>query len=284
MKNTLIASMAAFIILSSCEKPGRDVIFAINNSLEFGIDDISLYDSSAHVLYLKRSHSVLNDIENGSFAFYDRGEQVLSGLFWPLYLSSIPSSPVIMSCPLFLQPFALRIDTWVPSDRFLINNDRMTGLMNRNGLLHSGLAVTAAPPVISGAEMSFALTVTNMDESGLLILDPGKTGPGLFRYFTNGLHLYDPDNGSEVFADNTPHVAPDPWNSWRMEWLTELDPGESKTFTFTYSPGTMPASGEYKVVFDFPGLSYQVSADDLYQGESRIWLGDILFSQKMTIL
>jgi hypothetical protein len=284
MKNSLIAGMAALAILTSCEKPGRDVIFAINDNLEFRISDISLYDSSANILYLKRSHSELDDIESGSFAFYDRGEPVMSGSFWPGYRSSSPTCPVVMTCPLSLQTFALKFETWFSSDRSEINNDRLTDLMRRNGLLHSGLSVTATAPVISGAQMSFTFTVSNKDDSGLLILDPEKTGPGLFRYFTNGLYLYNPDNGNEVFADNIPHVAPDPWNSWSMDWLTELEPGESRTFTFTYTPVTMPAPGEYKVMFRFPGLSHQVSEGDLYQGESRIWLGGILFCHEMTIL
>lgn len=282
MRNSLFIGLLFLAGLTSCEKYGRDVIFVINN-LEFTADDISLYDSSAHILYLKKSHGGLRDIEDGTFAFYDRGEPVLSGIVWPAYLSSSPSTPVIMSCPFMLQSYALKIETWGNPAPSLINNARLTRLLNRNGLLRSGLAVTAEAPVISGSELTFALTVTNMDETALLIIDPGKTGPGLFRYFTNGLYLYDPVNNSEVFADNIPHVAPDPWNSWSTEWLTKLEPGEATTFTFSYTLSAIPAPGQYKVIFGYPGLSHQVSEGDLYQGTSRIWLGNVLFSRLMTV-
>jgi hypothetical protein len=106
--------------------------------------------------------------------------------------------------------------------------------------------------------MSFTLTVTNNDESVLLILDPAKTGQG-------------------------PHTAPQPFNSWSTSWLTGIQPGESMSFTFNYTLTTVPAPGEYRVVFLFPGLSYQISSDDLYQGSSRIWLGHVMFSQVMSI-
>ena len=275
--------MLALVILTSCEKYGRNVILVINDDIEFTADDISLYDSSTHIVYLKRTHGELEDIEKGSFGFYDRGKAVLTGSIWPAYMSSMPATPFIMSSPFMFEGFALRIETWGSNDEGLINNPELTALMNRHGLLHSGLAVTAAPPAITGSEMSFVLTVTNMDESDLLILDPEKTGPGLFRYFSNGLYLLDPDDNSEEFADNIPHTAPDPWDSWSMDWLTELGPGESETFTFTYTLATVPAAGEYRVVFNFPGLSYQVSADELYHGSSRIWLGHVLFSQIMAV-
>ena len=283
MKNSLLAGMAALVILASCSKYDRDVILVINDDLEFRADDISLYDSSTHIHYLKRTHSELEDIETGSFGFYDRGRAVLTGTIWPAHMSSMPSTPFIMTSPFMYQSFAIRIDTWGNNDQALINNAEMTALMNRHGLLHSGLALTAVAPVISGSEMSFTMTVTNMDESDLLILDPEKTGSGLFKYFSNGLYLYDPDDNSEVFADNIAHQVPDPWNSWSTDWLTKLGPGESKTFIFSYTLTTIPAAGQYRVVFEFPGLSYQVSADELYQGSSRIWLGDVLFSQVMTV-
>lgn len=275
--------MMALVILTACEKYGRNVILVLNDDIEFTADDISLYDSSTHIVYLKRNHDELEDIEKGSFGFYDRGEAVLTGSIWPAYMSSMPSTPAIMTSPFMFQSFAIRIDTWGNIDRGVINNPEMTALMNRHGLLHSGLAVTAVAPVITGSEMSFTMTVTNMDESDLLILDPEKTGSGLFRYFSNGLYLLDPEDNSEVFADNLPHQVPDPWDSWSMDWLTELGPGESKTFIFNYTLTTVPAAGEYQVVFKFPGLSYQVSADELYQGSSRIWLGDVIFSQVMTV-
>lgn len=282
MRNSLFIGLMVLASLTSCEKYNRDVIFVLND-IEFRAEDISLYDSSTHILYLKGSHSELEDVETGTFGFYDRGKAVLTGSIQPGYSSFMPSTPVIMSSPFMFQSFALRIEILGFNNQSVINNPGMMSLLKRYGLLHSGLAVTADPPEISGTEMSFTLTVTNNDESALLILDPAKTGEGLFRYFSNGLYLIDPLNNNEVFADNIPHTAPEPFNSWSTSWLTGIQPGESRSFTFNYTLTTVPAPGEYRVVFVFPGLSYQISSDDLYQGSARIWLGHVLFSQIMTI-
>lgn len=283
MKNYLIAGMTALVILTSCEKIDRDAVFVINGKTEFTADDISLYDTSAHILYLKRNHSEFEKIGRGTFAFYDKGEPVFSGEFWPGYLSSMPVGPVIMTAPLALQKHALKIEVWSRELSPELNNSRLTALLNRNNLLHSGLAVSSVSASVSGSELVFSFTLTNMDQTDLLILDPAKTGPGLFRYFTNGLSLYNPENNNKVFADNIQHSTPEPWNSWSKEWLTLLGAGESKEFTFSYTPGTPLQPGEYKASFEYPGLSYQVGLDELFQDGARVWLGEIGINEIITI-
>lgn len=284
MKISFVAGMVALVILTSCEKVGRDAIFVINGKTAFTADDISLYDTSAHILYLKQNHSELDNLEKGTFAFYDRGEAVFSGELWPAYLSSSPSGPVIMTAPLALQQHALKIQSWTQEQGSMLNNSRLTDLLNRNNLLHSGLAVSSVSASVAGSELAFSFTLTNMDQTGLLILDPEKTGPGLFRYFTNGLYLYDTENNNEVFADNIQHLTPEPWNSWNIEWLTALGAGQSKGFTFTYTLSAPLQPGEYRALFEYPGLSFQVARDELFQNGARVWLGEIRVSTILTII
>jgi hypothetical protein len=283
MKNSLIAGLLTLIVLTSCEKIGRDAVFVINGKTEFTADDISFYDTSAHILYLKRNHSEFEDLERGSFAFYDRGEPVFSGEFWPGYLSYSPTGPVIMTFPLRLQKYALKIESWFDFQGSSLNNSKLTALLNRNNLLHSGLAVSSVSASVAGSELIFSFTLTNMDQTDLLILDPEKTGPGLFRYFTNGLHLYYPDSNDELFADNIQHSTPEPWNSWSIDWLTRLGAGESKEFTFEYTPETAVQPGEYRASFGYPGLSSQVGLEELFQDGARVWLGGLGINETVTI-
>ena len=283
MKNSLIAGLLTLIVLTSCEKIGRDAVFVINGKTEFTADDISFYDTSAHILYLKRNHSEFEDLERGSFAFYDRGEPVFSGEFWPGYLSYSPTGPVIMTFPLRLQKYALKIESWFDFQGSSLNNSKLTALLNRNNLLHSGLAVSSVSASVAGSELIFSFTLTNMDQTDLLILDPEKTGPGLFRYFTNGLHLYYLDSNDELFADNIQHSTPEPWNSWSIDWLTRLGAGESKEFTFEYTPETAVQPGEYRASFGYPGLSSQVGLEELSQDGARVWLGGLGINETVTI-
>jgi hypothetical protein len=115
-----------------------------------------------------------------------------------------------------------------------------------------------------------------------MIIDPDKTGPNLFHYFTNGLYIYDLAH-NEIFSSTILHQAPVPWNSWKSEWLSELKSGDSRQFTIIYTINKPIIPGEYDTTFDFPGLAYQVSKDQLYQGNSRIWLGDIHHNKRRTI-
>ncbi|MCJ7713644.1 hypothetical protein MUO66_04215, partial [Candidatus Bathyarchaeota archaeon] len=135
---------------------------------------------------------------------------------------------------------------------------------------------------INGTQLTFKFTVTNHDRSDLLIIDLDKTGPNLFHYFTNGLRIRD-SVYNEVFSSNIEHLTPSPWNGWEIDWLSHLKSGKSRQFTINYLISSPLNPGEYDAIFEFPGLAFQVSKDQLYQGNSRIWLGDVQITRKLTI-
>jgi hypothetical protein len=177
--------------------------------------------------------------------------------------------------------YALKIDNWNSENSDIRNDPRMTAILNRHNLLHSGLALTSSSINISGTQLTFRFTLKNHDQSDLMIIDPDKTGPNLFHYFTNGLYIYDLSH-NEVFSSTIQHQAPDPWNSWETDWLSELKSGDSKEFTIVYTISTPINPGEYDTTFEFPGLAHQVTRDQLYQGNSRIWLGEISYKTRIT--
>jgi hypothetical protein len=39
--------------------------------------------------------------------------------------------------------------------------------------------------------------------------------------------------------------------------------------------------GSYKAIFEFPGLSHQITFDQLFQGNSRIFLGEIVANKNI---
>jgi hypothetical protein len=274
MKKSLIVGMAVIFILASCTKLDNEVFFKIGRRLEYKFCDIELYDTSTHILYFKKVHDEFKSIENNSFTFLDRGEPIYSGSFWPGYSSSIPIGPFIMS-PLSMSGYyALKIECWLTDKPDIRNDPRMIEVLKQNGLLHSGLTVSSSSIDIVGTQLIFKFTVTNQDQSDLLIIDPDKTGPGLFHYFTNGLNIYDQTH-NEVFASNIQFQTPDPWDSWNIEWLSVLKSGSSREFTINYVINNPLEPGVYKANFKYPGLFYHVTKDQLYQGNSRIWLGDI---------
>lgn len=281
MKKILVFGLVVLFILASCEKDQNEVFFKISNGKEYKFRDIQLYDTSTHILYLKKEHKELTDIMNGTFAFLDEGAIIYEGSVVAGYSSFYPSGPFIMS-PSMYGDHALKIESGHSNKPDIRNDSRMINLLNKHDLLHSGLAITSSSIEITGTQLTFKLTITNQDQSDLMILDLVKTGPNLFHYFTNGLNIYDSDL-HEIFSSNIQHQAPEPWNSFKSDWLSELKSGDSKEYIINYTINNQIIPGEYNITFTFPGLAYQVAKDQLYQGSGRIWLGNIHFKQRITI-
>jgi len=281
MKNSLLSGTIILLISTSCEKMDNDVFFRLGSGQEYRFSDFELYDTSTHILYFKKAQASFNKMYENTFSFLDNGEIIYQGSFVPGYSSSIPYGPFISSPPMYGN-YALKIDFWRPGKPDVRKSSRMIDILNQHNLLHSGLYISSSSIDITGTELSFKFTVTNLDQTDLLIIDPDKTGPNLFHYFTNGLYIYDLSH-NEVFSGTIQHQTPDPWNSWKTEWLSELKSGDSKEFTILYTIENTLTPGEYETTFRFPGLAYQVSREQLHQGNTRIWLGDINLNKRRTI-
>lgn len=284
MKNLLVLLAFCTIFSTACEKTDKDVFFKLGSGQEFTFDDIELYDTSTNILYFKKDQDYLEKMYENSFTFMNKGEIIYQGSFHPGYSSSMPIGPFIMSPPAF-GTYALKIDNWTIQNNPDVRKDpTLINLLNQNNLLHSGLQISASTIDIQGSQLTFKFIVTNKDQTDLMIIDLNKTGPSLFHYFTNGLYIKDLSH-NEVFSSNIQHQTPDPWNRWEIDWLSELKSGDSMEFTITYTIERTLAPGEYETSFEFPGLGIggQITKDQLYQSNSRIWLGEISTTKRLTI-
>jgi len=281
MNKFLLIAIVVILILTSCEKSDNEVFFKIGSEYKYDFNDIELYDTSTHIIYFKDVHPEFEEILTQSFVFLENDETIYQGSFVPGYSSSIPAGPFIMS-PSMYGDYVLKIDSWHSDKPDVRNDPRMISVLNQHGLLHSGLAISSSSIQINGTQLTFRFTITNYDQSDLMIIDPDKTGPNLFHYFTNGLYIYDLAH-NEIFSSTIQHKAPVPWNSWKTDWLSELKSGDSKQFTIIYTINKAIKPGEYDTTFEFPGLAYQVTKDQLYQGNCRVWLGDIHHNLRRTV-
>ena len=281
MKNSLLLGTLVILIITSCEKISNEAFLLIGSGQKYTFNDFELYDTSTHILYFKKPQDYFGQMYENTFTFLDNGVIIYQGSFVPGYSSTIPHDPFIMSPPGYGN-YALRIENWHSDKHDIRKYPKMIGILNQHGLLHSGLSISSGSLVINGTQLIFNFTITNQDQSGLFIIDLEKTGPNLFHFFTNGLYIYDLSH-NEVFSSTIQHQAPVPWNSWEMEWLSELKSGESKEYSITYSMNNPLSPGEYQATFKFPGLKFQVKKDQLYQGNSRIWLGDISLRKMVTV-
>jgi hypothetical protein len=261
---------------------GSETFLSIGDNFIYDYSDIGLYDSSTHIIYFKEIHPELDKIRQLTFVLYDEGDSIYRGEFWPSYLSLLPSGSYIANLPFFYQNYALRIDYMESTEPDLRNDPRIIKSLRNRELLHSGLAGRIQKLEVTGSLARLDFIVTNMDKGTLLILDPDKMGHKLFHYFTNGLYLRDLAT-SNIIASKLVYQAPVPSDGWKMDWLTELSPGESAVFTFVYSFDKVISPGNYSAWFDFPGLSSQVDINDVFQTSGRIWLGDITSAKNIII-
>ncbi len=82
-------------------------------------------------------------------------------------------------------------------------------------------------------------------------------------------------SGDEVVLNHIKTIQPQPWNSWKSDWLTLIRGNETKTITITYNDFDAVPPGNYKATFVYPGLAYQVKKDEIDREDGRIWLGSI---------
>jgi len=288
MKKALFIGNVIVLTLASCESlfdvPVDEYLFKTNNGLEYMYSDFELYDSSTHIFYFKTNHPEFKTEKSSTFSLLANGEEIYKGVFWPSYSSSLPHGPYISSSPSFYPDYTFRIEFITIDDQpqDSRNDPRLISALKKHNLLHSGLSAEIKDIIINGFHLTFSFIITNKDNSDLLILDPEKTGPKLFHYFTNAPVFYNITQ-KKVFSYNTDFQAPSPWNSWSKDWLSELKSGDSKQFTFYYTINSTLTPGDYRVSFEFPGLSNQITKDQLFQHNKRIWLGDISLTKKLKI-
>ncbi len=278
--NKYLLSLTVFILaLTSCETHPDDpdeYLFKADNGLKYKYSDFELYDSSTHILYFKTNHPEFITEQSSGFSILASGDEIYKGMFYEPFSSTLPYGAFIGSFLSIFQDYAfqigfLKIDNQ-PEDKR--NDPRIISAFEQHNLLHSGLTMVMNSVETGGTQLIFRFTVTNYDQTDLLILDPDKMGLNLFHYFTNGLLIFDASH-INVFSNDLETEKPSPWNSWKPEWLSELKSGESKQFTFSYAIDTPLSPGKYDALFEFPGLSHQVSKEQLFQGKARIWLGDL---------
>lgn len=286
MKKLLLLSLMVVLGLSSCElnknNADPELVLKIGKDLSYKYSNIELYDSSTHIVYFKELHPEFDKLVQVPFTFYANGTEIYTGSVWPAFYNSGPTGPFIYSPTIFYQNFAIRVDDWTKDKPDPRNDPVLMQSLKVHNLLHSGLSVEINPPVINGNLLTFLFTVTNQDKSDLLILDPDKTGTNLFHYFTNGLSIRNAAN-EYVFTSNIEVEFPSPSNIWKIEWLSSLKSGDSRQFTLNYTLSSALNQGEYTALFEFPGLTSQVSIDQLVQNGNRIWLGDVQANKRFTI-
>ncbi len=262
----------------------------LGDSILLNYTDIDYYDFSTHIIYLRKDNSFLSSFTGyGIFNVYAEKKRIYQGSLHPSYSSSLPPPPLIWVAPSFYPDYLIRIDYIHMLDSLgkPIKDDprsdiRIINALKKYDQFHEGLNCTIdyARKMTDG-KIKFTFTISNNDSFDYFILSPEKMGSGLFHYFTNGLFVRVPGEILKSHKDQT--IKPEPWNGWNQDWFDLLRSGTSRSYSITYENFDPIQAGQYDLFFEFPGLSNQVSKEDLVQPSGRIWMGDIKTTGRITI-
>jgi hypothetical protein len=252
--------------------------------------DISYYDYGAHLIYLKSHRSSAEFLEEaGSLTVYAGGEEIYTVGTHPGYSSYMPTEPFIWTFPTFYEDYIIAIDLMLATYEAITmevndirEDQRIVEALKKYGQYREGLHCEISSCNYSApGEVVLKLKLTNRDEVNYYYPDPEKMGMGLFHYYTNGLSLWDAEEG-QSYTNQTEHLSPDPWDSWDMDWLSLLEGGRSVTITLEYKNFDSVPSGSYWALFEFPGLAH-VERDQLAQRHGQIWLGKLELKSEVVI-
>lgn len=279
----------------SCEKDDNDFdtithnVFSleINDSIVYNSNQIDFYDFSSHLIYLKNDYS-FSYSNLGVFSVFVDSIEIYSGQMFPGYSSYLPMGPVIHCAPTFYGDYIIPIgfnqfiDSTGHSNEDPRTDLRIIEALKEHNQYKEGLSCEILSiQKLSSNKVKIDLQLTNNDSDKLLFLDPDKMGLELFHYFTNGLLLKDLSN--YTFTHQLTVSQPEPWDTWKNDWLSVINGNENKTISIIYDNFETITSGQFKGLFNYPGLGSQVAKKDLQQDNGRIWLGELHITKMIQI-
>jgi len=241
-------------------------------------DEINLYDWSSHTFFLN-SKKEKEKYSGRHFLVVSDGKRLFAGVFFPIYMSSIPSLPFISPEDGVFSPTDV-IQFGQLGHQFTGDIENLENFRNElflDGLLHEGIQVELISlKKKNSTTLLYSFEVTNNDNENLYILDPDKMGASHFHYITNGVWLE--QNNSYYFPEQIPST---PFGLVPASWYYKLQPGRRITRTVELSGFALLPSGNVNCRFSFPGSIIKSGEWKKYDG--RIWLGDYFVEKEIEL-
>jgi len=238
--------------------------------------EIELYDWSSHTFYLNTKKG--KGIYSGRhFVVVSGNERLFVGVFFPMYLSSFPQIPSILSEDEQFSPGDV-IQFGQLGHQFtgeLNNLDIFKNALISSGLLHNGIQVELTKvQKKNNTTLAYTFEVTNLDTETLYVIDSDKMGDSRFHYVTNGVNFV--QNNTYYFPENIQNTS---FETVPDSWYFKLYPSQKMTRTVELSGFSSLPSGNVKCWFSFPGS--MIKAGEWKKKDGRIWLGDYFVEKEM---
>lgn len=240
--------------------------------------DIQLYDWSSHTFFLNKP--VEKEKYSGRhFMVVSGDKRLFAGVFFPMYLSSLPQLPAITPEDDYFSPrdviqfsqFGYRF----PDEQ--IKSDDFKEALIEAGLLSSGIKVYLTQVKKKGQNsLEYTFEVTSLDTKTLYIPDPEKMGVSRFHYITNGVWFF--SGGTYCYSNLSEHTA---FETFSVSWFYKLQPGQKMTCTIEQSGFSCDLSGKVKCCFSFPGAT--IKTGEWKKTDGRVWQGSYYVEKELVI-
>jgi hypothetical protein len=247
--------------------------------------EIDYYDFSAHLIYLKDNHTLLEKLYFGaSLKVFADSIFIYPVVQLPVASSWMPEGAIIWGMPFFYPDYLIAIDFMSIGNTVDMRGDsRIADVLKQNNQFHEGLNCTIESIDVSAEnEVRIDLLLKNEDTFDYYYMDPLKMGTGLFHYYTNGLSFWDGENYRR-YSHKIDVDRPETNKAWHMEWLSLIKSGEEIPVSIVYESFDTIPPGNFQASFEFPGLGRQISKNEIQQENGRIWLGEMQLTSDITI-
>lgn len=242
--------------------------------------EIKFYDWSSHIFYLnvdkeKEKHS------GKYFVLKSDEKRLFPGLFFPVYVSSIPRVPSIIAHDDFFYPLDViglgGYDFFYGNTIPLNKNREFRIALENSGLLKEGIVVDLTNIKRENTStIKYTFKVTNLDTENIYIIDPEKMGAPRFHYHTNGVYFR--QNTNYFSAQNIDNI---PSENIDSRWYYKLAPGKSISRTVKQGGYTDLPSGKVIATFSFPGA--KVQKGEWQKNDGRIWIGNFRVEKELEL-
>jgi hypothetical protein len=240
--------------------------------------DIEFYDWSSHTFFLNKP--VEKKKYSGRHFVVVSGEKSLfAGVFFPMYLSSLPQLPAITPEDDYFSPRDIiqfsHFGYQFPNEQ--IKSDEFKQALIDAGLLSNGIKVDLTQVKKKGQNsLEYTFEVTNLDTKTLYVPDPDKMGASRFHYITNGVWFF--SGGTYCYSNLSDHTS---FETFSDSWFYKLQPGQKMTRTVERSGFSCNLSGKVKCSFSFPGAT--IKTGDWKKSDGRVWLGSYFVEKELVI-
>ena len=279
----LIFCPILFFILISCERENRDsFLIEFSDGTVIHEEDISFYDSSTCIIFLKDKLTLPNEtgeppnVEYPTFSVFINDDLIFDGIIYPALVAAVSPSPFFIPSPTApTNIIPIEYAGFHTNTKDVRNDKRIIDYFDNSNLLHHGISCSIDSVYVHSyidSSVTCTFTIRNNDDVNYYIPDPIKMGSHIFNNYTGGgLWLKNKESNEYHWSIQDVNLG---WDVLTLDELTILQSKGEISFTYTSSFYPKIGKGIYEGDLRFLSMYHFRSVTlSLDQENGRVWVG-----------